>query len=306
MEKTLNNLLEDYLKETPTNNISVKDYVIKRINNIFIEEIKKISQPIRFLKKYKNELNISMFPLLKKSLNINYYFDHIYLLNLERRKDRLDNMIRLFEKNGIYNWSRFNAIDGKTSPHYDEWKTYNEQKLTMLERKKYQRKAISSPGSWAILKSMYYMIKEAINKKHETILVIQDDLIFMNNFKDKFTDAISKVPSNWKLLYLGCTQHNWNHIGMQNGYYNTVGNSDGAYAVAIHNSIFKEMLDEIVKFDLPFDSGTLKTIQRRHKNCYSIYPYLVIADIRDSDLRNPRDIIKYSKKFKWNLELYDI
>ena len=243
--------------------------------------------------------------VLKKIMKVNYFFDHIYLLNLTRRPDRLKYMEQQFRIHNIFNWSRWPAVDGKRPPHYDEWQNYRRQRMTSQEKRKYHRKAIGSTGSWAILKSMYLMLQDAIRKKYKTILVFQDDLLFHKNFEEEFLKIPERIPKNWKLLYLGATQHNWNHVEYRSKYYFPMGTADGAFAVAIHHSIFRELMNEITKFDMPFDSGPLKTIQRHYgRQCIVLQPNLTIADIRDSDLRNARDIEVYSQKFRWNLRYY--
>lgn len=244
---------------------------------------------------------------LNRSIILNYYFDHIYVLNLDRRPDRLEKMKKALNKVGIYNWSRFQAIDGKESPHYEEWSNYRRTRMTFQERQRFNRKAIGSAGSWAILKSMYLMVKDAMKKKYRNFLVLQDDMLFHKNFVEEFLKIPEKVPNNWKLLYLGATQHNWNNCEFRNHYYFPMGTADGAFAVGIHHSAYKDMLEEIVKFDMPVDSGTLKTLQKRYGHqALVLHPNLMIADIRDSDLRKSRDLKAHGKKFRWNINLYDL
>lgn len=256
-------------------------------------------------------LNTSLSKLnnsvLNQTITLNYYFDHTYVLNLERRPDRLDNMKKGLKKVGIFNWSTWTAIDGKEAPHYDEWCNYRRSRMTFNEKRRFHRKAIGSAGSWAILKSMYLMIKDAMKKKYRTILVLQDDLLWSKKFVEEFLEMPKHVPKNWKLLYLGATQHNWNHVEYRPKYYFPMGTADGAFAVGIHHSVFKELLDEIVKFDMPFDSGALKTIQKRYgRQALIMKPNLVIADIRDSDLRKSRNLEAHGKKFGWNIRLYHV
>jgi GR25 family glycosyltransferase involved in LPS biosynthesis len=216
-------------------------------------------------------------------------------------------MKRGLDKFGIYNWTRWSAVDGKESPHYEEWSNYRRSRMTYYERRRYHRKAIGSPGSWAILKSMYAMLKDAIKKKYHSILVLQDDLLFHKRFREKFLEIPSTVPKNWKLLYIGATQHSWTHAEFRPKYYFPMGTADGAFAVGIHHSLYKEMLDEIVKFEAPFDSGCLKTIQKRHgRQCLILSPNLVIADIRDSDLRKSRNLVAYGKQFRWDIKDYEL
>ncbi len=244
---------------------------------------------------------------LDKVITLNYYFNHTYVLNLDRRPDRINTMKKELKKIGIFNWSRFPAVDGKQSPHYEEWQTYRRQRMTQKEKIKYQRKAIGSAGSWAILKSMYLMIKDAIKKNYQTILVMQDDLLFHRNYVAEMLKMPMNIPKNWKLLYLGATQHNWNHVEMRSHYYFPMGTADGAFSVGIHCSVFKELLYEIAKFQMPFDSGPLKVIQRHYgRQCIVLYPNLIIADIRDSDLRGSRNLEVFSSKFRWNLKLFQI
>lgn len=301
--------MEDFLEkildfQKKKKSATLKDFVDKDLSDLYKEILISSDVYVPKIDTTMKKLNNSA---LQNLFTLNYFFDHIYVLNLDRRPDRLDAMTKDLKRNHIFNWTKWTAIDGKLSPHNEEWQEYKKQHLTMKERLLYQRKAIGSAGSWAILKSMYGMIKDAMENKYKTILVFQDDLLFHKNFVQEFLKLPHTVPNNWKLLYLGATQHTWINVEMRNKYYFPMGTADGAYAVAIHHSVFQEMLDEIIKFDEPFDSGTLKTIQKRYgRQCIIMHPHLVIADIRDSDLRNYRDLQMFSSKFKWNLDLYNI
>jgi Glycosyltransferase family 25 (LPS biosynthesis protein) len=291
------------------------DVLIKKNKKINLkgfvdDEMTKVYKDLLMEDRIVPKINLTFEKLnndtLRRSLLLNYYFDHTYVLNLDRRPDRLNAMKRSLNKLGIYNWSKFTAIDGKKEPHYTEWSNYRKQRMTQMEKRRYHRKAIASAGSWAILKSMYLMLRDALEKKYETILVFQDDLLFHKNYIEEFLSIPERVPKNWKLLYLGATQHNWEYVEYRTKYYFPM-SCDGAFAVGIHNSIFKELMNEITKFDMPFDSGALKTIQQRYgRQCIVLSPNLAIADIRDSDLRSARDLDDYSKKFRWDLKLYDI
>jgi hypothetical protein len=238
---------------------------------------------------------------------MNTYFDKIYVLNLDRRPDRMEAMERNFAKWNIYNWVRFPAVDGSLSPHYEEWKHYSKQRLTRLEKMKYHRKAIGSYGSWGILKSMFNLLTDAKNKGYKRILVLQDDLLYHKSFEKEFVKIPTYIPDTWKLLYLGATQHIWTSVLSSKNFYHPNGTADGAFAVGIDKSIYQNLLDEIIKFDMPVDSGALRTLQSQYPyDSYVIYPNLIIADIRDSDLRQSRDLVAYGRKFKWDIHLYDI
>lgn len=302
-------IYRDFLKKLKTSlssdrKMNLQTFVDLELAEMYREILESQEKLPRKMKPSLSKLNNS---ILNKTLTLNYYFDHTYVLNLDRRSDRLDNMKKGLKQVGIFNWSRWSAIDGKESPHYDEWNNYRRSRMTFTEKRRYHRKAIGSAGSWAILKSMYLMIKDAMKKKYNTILVLQDDLLWHKNFVKEFLEIPTRVPNNWKLLYLGATQHNWNHVEYRPFYYIPMGTADGAFAVGIHHSIFKELLDEIIKFDMPFDSGALKTIQKRYgRQAIIMKPNLVIADIRDSDLRKSRNLDAHGKKFGWHIKLYHV
>jgi len=251
--------------------------------------------------------------LIKHWIGLNFYFDHTYLLNLDRRPDRLTHSTGSLQRVGWFNWSRFSAVDGGApdSIEQKEWEAYFASETSQRDQAKYHRKAIETAGSWAILKSMYLMIKDAQRRGYRRILVLQDDLLFHKRFLEKFLKLIdhkqTKVPTNWKLLYLGATQYNWSQIMKRDGasYYFPMGTADGAFAVGIDSSVFQEILDEIVRFDAPFDTGALSTIQARYaKQCLVMKPNLIIADIRDSDLREGYDLKDHARKLKWDPKLY--
>lgn len=305
--------VNEYFKKNPKS--TFEDYVDGDLTHLYLNSIQTVqdqqnpnhtpSSPA------PKQLDQTLKQLNNKQLNqlitLNYYFDHVYLLNMDRRTDRLDQMKKDFKKYNIFNWTRWSGLDGKESPHYDEYSAYRRSRMSAKERQRFHRKAIGSAGSWAILKSMYNMLEDALKKGYQRILVFQDDLLFHKDFRNQFSNLPNTVPNNWKLLYLGGTQHNWVHVEFRPDYYFPMGTADGAFAVGIDRSVFKELMAEIVKFDMPFDSGALKTIQKRYgRQAIIMFPNLVIADIRDSDLRGSRDLGAHGKKFRWNTNLYHI
>jgi len=280
------------------------------VHTIVEDNLDKIYQD--FIDATGNHVDLGFLKFLSRNFissksAINTYFDKIYVLNLDRRPDRMEKMEKRLKQWGITNWVRFPAIDGSQSPHWEEWKHYSKSRLTRVEKTKYNRKAIASCGSWAILKATYHLLRDAQKNKYERILILQDDDLFHKNFHEEFAKAIKVVPKDWRLFYLGATQHNWSHIIKAKHYYHPNGTADGAFAVGVHSKIYEEFIKEILKFDMPVDSGALKTLQKRYVyQSYVMSPNLIIADIRDSDLRQARDLNIFGKKLRWDANLYDI
>lgn len=246
---------------------------------------------------------------------LQHYFDFIYVLNLERRLDRFEMTNKRLTQYDI-SATRFIGTDGKRDLSCQRyWTQYNRIPRTPP--------CIPSIGSLAILHSMRNLIVHAQNASSTQCLVFQDDVLLCHNFEQRcaiFLSFVTQTIPDWKLIYLGCTQHVWptemcitNIPQIQNekhkicehnvGLYYPQGTADGAFAVAIHSSIYSEIIELIGTSDLPFDSGPLRSIQRKWpKQCVCAWPYLVIADVSDSDCRESRSQDDMAKKVRWDLE----
>ena len=251
----------------------------------------------------KNSIN-----LYSNETPLNHYFDKIYVLYLPRRQNKT--LIEL-EKLGIWNYCLYEGFDGSSSVScQEEYKKYMQFEPSHEEQKVVgqNRRCIGSIGSWAILKSMHNMLVDAKMKGYSRILVLQDDTLFHKDFIKEFKQKISDIDDEqWKLLYLGASQHGWNSVDTVHSYYHPNGTTDGAFAVGIHCSIFDDLLFEILKFNMPFDSGPLWKVQKKyHEDCYVMYKNIVIADLRSSDLRDSRDMKGFSEVFKWELHNYEL
>ena len=241
---------------------------------------------------------------------VNYYFDKIYVLCLHGRQNKTEKQLL---KHEITNYKLFEGLYGKKSVLCkNEYENYAKKFPVLLNEKQVlngkKRRAISSVGSWAILKSMYNMITDAKTHNYNRILLLQDDTIFHNNFFNVFKEKVMSIPNSWKLLYLGASEYDWSNVKIiDKNYYNAVGKTDGAFAVGIHNSIYDELLESITEFNVPFDSGPLWNIQKKYsKYCYVVYNNIIIADVRSSDLRKSRNIYNTANMFKWDLKYFDL
>jgi GR25 family glycosyltransferase involved in LPS biosynthesis len=265
---------------------------INKTKNTIINKDKDKNKPIEIPQ--KNSL-----------ININNYFSKIYILNLERRKDRLDILKIRLNKNSITNYEIVNAIDGNLPLIKNEF-------MSLVNNPKNK---ISSSGALAYLYNMKNIINDAKNKNYENILILDDDVVFHNNFNECFENKIKTLNnSNWKLLYLGASQlKNWDKVKIiNNEYYLPCGSSDGSFAVGIHNSLYTELLGILTSNKLlPFDTGPLRYIQHKYMNeCLVMYPNIIIADVRESDIQErPKDqkqhLIKFAQNCKWDLKNFD-
>jgi len=261
--------------------------------------------------KYSNLSHVPMLQCYVAKSNLETYFDKIFVLNLDRRVDRWDHMRKVLRKNNITSYDRLPGVDAQDPVIYSQWDSYRRKPLSDSERRhRLRKKGIPSAGSWAILSGMKKMLETCIQQGYRRVLVLQDDLIFHKNFEAEFMKLDTVIPQDWKLLYLGASQHNWGPevtFSSHKSFYYPNGTADGAFAVGIDHTVFNDLIKEIDRREMPFDSGALCAIQKKHQyQCMVVYPNLIIADVRDSDLRDSRNLRGLGDKFRWNLGLYDI
>lgn len=196
---------------------------------------------------------------------MNDYFDKIYLLNLRKRKDRLEKSTNRLNKFNI-EFEIFEGTDGSILNHI--WSKFNNKYFT---NSNYLGCAISHL-------SIY---QDALNNGFKRILIIEDDNLINKNIDSLFRD----IP-DWKdLFYLGyiplnddCTM--WDYMwGIQthnriiNNFFNPR-NLWGLYAYGITNELMIELL-EIYKnsFPMEIDRYFVNVIQPRG-NSIAISPQL--------------------------------
>ncbi len=273
-------------------------------------------------------------------IHVNDVFEKVFVLNLDRRQDRLEKVVRQTKKLGI-EFERFSAVDGKKEPHLSEYQEYSRQplvdvplqqpfistwkefytspntsiitKVAFVENKN-KAKAIASPGAWGYLKSYIEILTEAINNDYESILVFDDDVIVHNDFNQLFSQIYKQLPDNWMILQLGALQYNWGDdwINWQTkNLYSCNGSSVGSHAVAIHSSAYPILLNYCLLYNLPFDIGPLTVVQNQYKDrCFVFYPNLVIQDVSESDIssseKQSQEGIKEKNIYRWHLSNYGI
>jgi glycosyltransferase involved in cell wall biosynthesis len=246
---------------------------------------------------------------------LNTFFDHIYVLNLARRPDRCCDMIRKLTQMRI-KAEFFTAVDGYAPENLEEFTEYLNSPIDAEHAHEMEirlkRKVIYSPGGWGILKTYLNLFKDAGKRGFERILCLEDDVIFSKSFEKRFRETSTKLPGNWKLLYLGASQHTWeNGVDLilpdtSNPYYLPL-NTDSSFAFGIHKSLFGELAAEITRMNCPFDSGPLRTISKKHRgNCFVLYPNLVIADVEESDITLSRKMNDFAALARWNLDEFDL
>ncbi|GAV05127.1 hypothetical protein RvY_15303 [Ramazzottius varieornatus] len=129
-------------------------------------------------------------------------FDHMYLINLDRRTERRERMEKTFD---ILNLEveRITAVDGTKLTLTD----LDDMGVKMLEGylDPYKKRPMTM-GEFGCYLSHYAIWRDVIDKGYQKVLVFEDDIRFENYFRQRLLDIwkdVDRLKLDWDLIYLG-------------------------------------------------------------------------------------------------------
>jgi FkbM family methyltransferase len=268
---------------------------------------------------------------------IHSVFERVRVLNLDRRADRWESVSRSLALAGI-KAERFSAVDGSRPDVAAEYEAYLQQppvtvsdavppinsqrdfyldypshmaRIAHLERA--GKKAIASSGAWGYLKSSEIILEEALADNTGSLMLLEDDVALHKDIRALFAEAMRQLPDNWLILQLGTLQYNWTppwaewHSPLL---YRTNGSAIGSHAVGMRFDVIPFLLDQVKRFDMPYDIGPLSAATRAFPDrCFVIHPNLAIQTLADSDIGTSEYLKQKNREeaaatYRWNLEDY--
>jgi GR25 family glycosyltransferase involved in LPS biosynthesis len=163
-------------------------------------------------------------------MKINDVFDGVFVINLDRRIDRLIHITQQLGKFGII-FEKFSAVDGNL--------------LNDVSRELH--KNILACGL-----SHLEIIKIAKQRKLKNVLIFEDDAVLRDDFLSVFERNISSVPNDWSMLYFG-----GNHLGGLDKISDEIYRlkySYAAHAYVLNANIYDLLIENIPKITKPFDA----------------------------------------------------
>lgn len=240
--------------------------------------------------------------------------DNVYIISLKHETKTRRMISDYFEKYGIQ-FQFFDAVYGKEDNEciklFEEYnKLEHDNPKTHILQKKYRRKMLTSVGAVGLLKTFKMIFHDAKTRKYNKIAIFDDDVMFDKDFNKKLY-TVSRYAKDYKLFFLGCSQHTplpndysiYNQHYYKNSYY-----TDGSFATCYDKSTFNTLLQEIDKYNISFDSGPVREVLKNYPGeAYTIYPNIVIADTTDPSGtgNSSRNLRTHCKKVKWDLSNID-
>lgn len=183
------------------------------------------------------------------------YFDKIYCINLESRKDRWDSSLTEFNSAGIQA-ERFNAYEGDNK-------------------------------HLAFNKSQHECLKKALADGCQTFLILEDDVEFKSFSHLK--SALSELPEEWDMLYLGA-----NLIGSDvmrfkppakvGQHLSRLYDCWQTHAIAYTSGVAKEIVNKFNPDEFPIYDEWLRTNILKNVRAYVVNPQIAVQKPNYSDI----------------------
>jgi GR25 family glycosyltransferase involved in LPS biosynthesis len=265
--------------------------------------------------------------------------ERVVVVNLDRRPDRMQTVDTQLRALSVP-YRRISAVDGRDPAVAAAWQAYaalplatyaagsrqirSYREFYLGDREPADRvaffeqtrrsKAIATAGAWGLLLSMTAVIKEALAAGTDSVLILEDDVLFHRHALDRLTRVRRLLPSNWLILQLGALQLHWEPDWISwhaPELYRCNGSSYGAHAVILRRPVLAELLAACRRRDLPYDIGALQEIKRRYRErCFTSYPNLAIQDAADSEIGmsqlGPEGSIPAGNPYRWHLPDYGV
>lgn len=196
-------------------------------------------------------------------MTLNDFFDKVFCINLERRKDRKIQMEVEFTKHGIE--AEFvKAVDAR---------------LMSVPIRVSEDGTVIQKGYFGCLLSHLHVVKEAKRRGYKNYLVLEDDADMDENFQKLFSEFIKRVPKDWDMLYFG-----GNHMEKPKMIADNVATISKTYTTHAYSvsdkmyDVLIEALDKIEKLDI-----SLSKLHKKH-HCYVFQPHLIMQRESHSDI----------------------
>lgn len=121
----------------------------------------------------------------RPAINLRDTFDRVNVISLARREDRWE----AFEQRlDAINWPfapphRWTAVDGRKTGVPAWW--------------------TQGGGAWGCFKSHYNAIEQALSDGVSSLLLLEDDAVFLEDFESRVARFMTAVPDDWEMLYFG-------------------------------------------------------------------------------------------------------
>jgi len=218
-----------------------------------------------------NIFNIENLDIKDNKDNNKIIWDKMYIINMQRRHDRKEEMIKKLKEENIDNYEFIEAVDGQTEEIQNK---FNDIK---------QNTNIINTGHFGCLLSHIKALEKAKEEKLNSVLVLEDDIIFEKNFMRHIRRL--SVPK-YDLLYMGGPILELKLFLNGWGIHKEI---MGTYCYLVTSNIYDVILNEWKKNIYCSDISLIYNIQSK-------YDVILLNDfikttLKDTDTSNKRSVM---------------
>ncbi len=195
----------------------------------------------------------------RRSFALDTCFPHKICINLARRPDRWAKAQAQFQQHQI-EVARWNAVDGAMIQTPPDWRY--------------------SPGAYGCIVSHLQAVREARERKDESLLIFEDDVELHPELQTLFPGFMAQVPGDWDAIYFGGI-HRLEPAAAGANVVRLV-QTNSTYAYALRKTVFDAFLSINNRAHEPIDE-TAKTLQKQF-NFYCFRPHLAWVSRDYSDI----------------------
>lgn len=139
--------------------------------------------------------------LLYMTYTLNTYFDHVFVITLDRAKNRQQEIIKELNKYNI-GFSFIDGVDG----HQLDIETLENQNIYNKKQNFEKTKMLMTKGEIGCALSVLKICNKVVEENLNSVLILQDDIRILSENWNHCSQLLANVPENWDLIYLGHSQ----------------------------------------------------------------------------------------------------
>jgi GR25 family glycosyltransferase involved in LPS biosynthesis len=182
---------------------------------------------------------------------LNDYFDKIYCINLDERKDRMVESEKNFATHNLW-VERVPGING-SNMNIDFPPEIKE-------------------GAVGCALSQLFTLKLAKQVKAKNFLLLEDDIEFDPELTSKFNKYYAEVPNDWDMLYLGGQHFHGMNLTQVTEHVYKCEYTLAAHSVAFNCTVYDRFINKLVDITKPCDVHYAQS--HKEINAYVMIPHL--------------------------------
>lgn len=203
----------------------------------------------------------------------------IYIINLESRSDRKQQIETQLKTQNITNYEFIKAINGK------------ELNVDDLQKQNIISKSDLKKGVYGCYLSHYNVLQKIVNDPNVQYgIIFEDDIILSDNFIEKFNRIVTTIQNtqaSWDILYLDINCFN-DKCKKGNYISPTIYYSEemiwGAQAYLVNKDVAKKLLNILMPIKTPYDVELMEQCHGNSLKCLVLNEKIIhVSNFDDSD-----------------------